>query len=260
MPKLLKILICAVLTTAFLSGCIGDIAHQLTVKKDPFPDTYKLTEIPEEKLKEMALAVLKEKYDENFSIRYFRARSATHCFFWGEGESLDTGYPLLFSVQYFRDRTEVHDLYFQWTIKKDYEQYMSGFIKDVIPEHKVYMGPGIHFFLDITKKISFNEFLERYGKQKNGINFNIYVKESYIRSVDANELSTKLGEVIKVTGYQGSITLYPVVDDTFTEPSKSMPFNASGYIMLGFSEGRVSVFNKLTSLKNGVGTNALESN
>ncbi|MBD5521686.1 MAG: hypothetical protein HDR03_10825 [Lachnospiraceae bacterium] len=234
--KPLMIVLC-ILMLLSLSGCYEDDrytnANGSKVAEIKFTD-----EFADNTLKPAYEEYLKNKYDEEFTVTYIEPTVSFYlCKYYGEVTANESGQRFEIFCSYYEDETVTcEDNYFYYTIKDEYEQYMSDIISEVFPEHKIDRSYSFSRFLDVKKKINFDEFLEKYmGDYSNSVDFLVYIKDSEL--TDSDEQILQLSAALKNINFSGNITIHRFPDeiyDNYEEPLKE--YNDSYIIIKCYSD------------------------
>ncbi len=161
---------------------------------------------------------LKEKYDEEFAIKWVGNQDYGYCFFEGMGTTDSIpGEEFYFRAGIY-ENGEVfgEDEYFAFTIRDEYEAYMADLLREFLPEEfKIYQGYPINNFTELKKKISFEEFLEQYKGVYQGIDFGIYIKESDTTLKQLNLKADLMAEKLLKNGFYGAIFIRSRYDEEY---------------------------------------------
>jgi hypothetical protein len=108
------------------------------------------------------------------------------------------------------------DEYFQFTIKEDFENYISEIIAEVFPIHKVYANYSSNPFEGFDKNSSLEEVLKEY--EEKDINFNFYVNVKSSRNLDIENVENSIEELAMLVlsrKYRGCIIVNALDEDYY---------------------------------------------
>ena len=213
--KPLMIVLC-ILMVLIQSGCAKEDNRYTNANGSKVAEIHFTDEFADNTLKPAYEEYLKNKYDEEFTVTYIEPTvSLNLCKYYGEVTANESGEWFEIFCSYYEDETVTcEDAYFQYTIKDEYEQYMSNIISEVFPEHKIIQIYSSARFTDMTEKINFDEYLETYmGNDSNRINFRVYIKDSEL--TNSEEQILQLTEALKNINYRGIITIYRGPDEIY---------------------------------------------
>ncbi len=172
------------------------------------PRAAKLTVVNEEQFKEKLLEFWRYKYEEEFVFLGVGNKDPGYCFFGGRATSPSIpGEEFIFRAGVYEDGSVFcEDEYFAFTIRDEYEAYMADLLREFLPEEfKIYQRYSLDKFKELDKKISFEEFLERYRGKYTDIGFSIYVLETKFKWSEAEEKGEEIAKKLFEKGYVGSI-------------------------------------------------------
>ena len=230
--KPLMIVLC-ILTVLIQSGCAKDDNRYTNENGSKVAEIHFTDEFVDNTLKPAYEDYLKNKYDEEFTVTYIEPTISTYlCKYYGEVTADESGQRFEIFCSYYEDETVTcEDTYFQYTIKDEYEQYMSNIVSEVFPEHKIIQTYSSARFTDLTEKINFDEFLEKYmGDDSNSIDFRVFIKDSELTNSDEQIL--QIIEALKNINYSGNLIIYRYPDEIYDNNDNLSEQYTPNYIII----------------------------
>ncbi|MDD2401856.1 MAG: hypothetical protein PHD60_06610 [Clostridia bacterium] len=176
-------------------------------------------ELTPERKKERALAYLMGKYGEKFAPISMSQSG------WGQGYDKLYFYPIkgskdkdtfaLWGTMRDDRRYAMHDGYFGIIIKDKYEAVMSGFVKEIYKEFKLYTNIDRNIVhpdrLNKNTKIS-----EIYNSEEHFISYTtIFLKCSSAEGIDTSKSLKTIAKKMKENKLVGKVTIYIAFDNKF---------------------------------------------
>ncbi len=177
-----------------------------------------LEQYNEEQFIEKYKEFLKEKYDEEFTIKWVGNQDYGYCFFEGRAttDSIEEKGFYFRAGIYENGEVFGEDEYFAFTIRDEYEAYMADLLREFLPEEfKIYQWYPMNKFTELDKKISFNDFLKQYRGRYQGINFSVYIRESDIPLKEMSSKSDLIAEKLLKEGFYSNIFIRSVYDEEY---------------------------------------------